>query len=144
LIGDPALLLGQLTRLILSARQPFFHCAVATLAQQTLRALQFFLSALGGLLLLVRVPALRLLLHVLCSLLKRACGVGHLTIVIFAGKFIELTGQAFSLALEFLRGHLFAAATAAALLLLAGASLLQLLLTLGQFLQFAQSLINFL
>ena len=57
---------------------------------------------------------------------------------------LELARQAFGLLLEFLRRHLVAAATAAALLLLARTAFLQLLLTLGQFLQLSQSFIDIL
>jgi hypothetical protein len=109
-----------------------------------LRALELFLRLLGCLLLLRRVTGLGLLLHVLRRLIQRARSIRHLAIVVFARKLVELARQTLGFSLQFLSGHLVAAATTAALLLLASPAFLQLLLALGQFLQLAKRFIDFL
>src|SRR6185369_6838469 len=145
LICDFLLLLAQFLGVLLSFRQSLFHRAVLALAQQPLRLLQLLLRLLSGLLLLRSVSALRLLLHILRSLVQRFRCIGHLAIIVLARKLVELARQTFRLLLQFLRGHLIAAAaTAAALLLLTSLTFLEFLLALGQFFQLAHGFIDFL
>jgi len=109
-VGDLALLLFQFFRLFLSFSQPVFHRAVLALSQQPLRLLDLFLRLLSSLLLLRRVTALRLLLHILSGLLQSARRVGHLAVVVLARKLVQLARQPFGFFLQLLRGHLIAAA----------------------------------
>src|SRR5207253_7277765 len=137
LVRDLPLFLAQLLRLLLRPGETIFHRAAAALIQEPLSPLDCVLRLLARLLLLRRITALRLLLHILRSLLQRARGIGHLPVVVFARKLIELAREAFGFLLQFLRGHLIAAARSATLLLLPSPALLKFLLAFRQFFQLA-------